>query len=123
MQCLRCNTQNEDGTKFCKNCGKNVTDRPSNHNTNSKFSDTLLIIFLALTFFSALAQFAIQTRVDNWYEGPTKYIQASLWILQNLSFILVPLSIKDTTLKIVGLIFTAVMIIYWIYGNVEFMTR
>ena len=123
MQCLRCNTQNDDGAKFCKNCGKNITYRPSNNNTNSKFSDTLLIIFLALTFFSALAQFAIQTRVDNWYEGPTKYIQASLWILQNLSFILVPLSIKDTTLKIVGLIFTAVMIIYWIYGNVEFMTR
>ena len=123
MQCLRCNTQNDDGAKFCKNCGKNITYGPSNDNTNSKFSDTLLTIFLALTFFSALAQFAIQTRVDNWYEGPTKYIQASLWILQNLSFILVPLSIKDTTLKIVGLIFTAVMIIYWIYGNVEFMTR
>ena len=123
MNCLRCNTPNEEGAKFCKNCGMDMTYTPSNENTNSKSSDTFLIIFIAIAFVSAIAQFAIQKLVDNWYESPTKYIQASFWLLQNLSFILIPLSIKNKTLKIVGLIITAIIVIYWVYTNVKFMTN
>lgn len=123
MNCLRCNTPNEEGAKFCKNCGMDMTYTPSNESTNSKSSDTFLIIFISIAFISAIAQFAIQKLVDNWYESPTKYIQASLWLFQNLSFILIPLAIKNKTLKIVGFIITAIMVIYWVYTNVEFMTR
>ncbi|MBL7830710.1 MAG: zinc ribbon domain-containing protein [Saprospiraceae bacterium] len=122
MNCLRCNTPNEEGAKFCKNCGMDMTYTPSNESTNSKSSDTFLIIFISVAFISAIAQFAIQKLVDNWYESPTKYIQASLWLLQNLSFILIPLAIRNKTLKIVGFIITAIMVIYWVYTNVEFMT-
>ena len=122
MNCLRCNTENEEGAKFCKNCGMDMTYTPSNEGTNSKSSDTFLIIFISVSFISAIAQFAIQKLVDNWYESPTKYIQASLWLLQNLSFILIPLAIRNKTLKIVGFIITAIMVIYWVYTNVEFMT-
>ena len=123
MNCLRCNTPNEEGAKFCKNCGMDMTYTPSNESTNYKSSDTFLIIFISIAFISAIAQFAIQKLVDNWYESPTKYIQASLWLLQNLSFILIPLAIRNKTLKIVGFIITAIMVIYWVYTNVEFMTR
>lgn len=123
MNCLRCNTPNEENAKFCKNCGMDMTYTPSNESTNSKSSDTFLIIFISIAFISAIAQFAIQKLVDNWYESPTKYIQASLWLLQNLSFILIPLAIRNKTLKIVGFIITAIMVIYWVYTNVEFMTR
>lgn len=122
MNCLRCNTPNEEGAKFCKNCGMDMTYTPSNESTNSKSSDTFLIIFISIAFISAIAQFAIQKLVDNWYESPTKYIQASLWLLQNLSFLLIPLAIKNKTLKIVGFIITAIMVIYWVYTNIEFMT-
>ena len=122
MNCLRCNKPNEEGAKFCKNCGMDMTYTPSNEGTNSKSSDTFLIIFISVSFISAIAQFAIQKLVDNWYESPTKYIQASLWLLQNLSFILIPLAIRNKTLKIVGFIITAIMVIYWVYTNVEFMT-
>ncbi len=122
MNCLRCNTPNEEGAKFCRNCGMDMSYTPSKENVNSKSADTLLIIFISIAFISAIAQFAIQKLVDNWYESPTKYIQGSLWLLQNLSFILIPLSMKNKNLKIVGLIITVIMVIYWVYTNVEFMT-
>ena len=99
-----------------------MTYTPSKENTNSKLSDTFLIVFISIAFVCAIAQFAIQKLVDNWYESPTKYIQGSLWLLQNLSFILIPLSMKNKNLKIVGLIITVIMVIYWVYTNVEFMT-
>ena len=123
MNCLRCNTPNEEGAKFCRNCGMDMSYTPSKENVNSKSADTLLIIFISIAFISAIAQFAIQKLVDNWYESPTKYIQGSLWLLQNLSFILIPLSMKNKNLKIVGLIITVIMVIYWVYTNVKFMTR
>jgi hypothetical protein len=121
MNCLRCNTPNEEGAKFCKNCGMDMTYTPSQENSNSKSSDTLLIIFISIAFISAIAQFAIQKLVHNWYESPTKYFQDSLWILQNLSFILIPLSIRNKTLKIIGIIITAIMVIYWVYSNIKWM--
>ena len=123
MNCLRCNTPNEEGAKFCRNCGMDMSYTPSKENVNSKSADTLLILFIRIALISAIAQFAIQKLVDNWYESPTKYIQGSLWLLQNLSFILIPLSMKNKNLKIVGLIITVIMVIYWVYTNVEFMTR
>lgn len=115
MNCLRCNTENEEGAKFCKNCGVDMTYIPATENTSSKSSDTLLTIFIGVAFISTIAIFAIQKLVNDWYESPTKYIYSSLWLLQNLSFVLVPLSIKNKTLKIVGLIITAIMVIYHIY--------
>ena len=121
MNCLRCNTENEEGVKFCKNCGMDMTYTPSKENTNSKLSDTFLIVFISIAFVCAIALFALQKLVDNWYESPTKYIPSSLWLLQNLSFILIPLSIKNKTIKIIGIIITAIMVIYWVYTNVEFM--
>jgi hypothetical protein len=121
MNCLRCNTPNEEGAKFCRNCGMDLSYTPSKENANSKYADTLLIIFICIAFISATAQFAIQELVDNWYESPTKYIQGSLRLLKNLSFILIPLSMKNKNLKIVGIIITVIMVIYWVYTNVVFM--
>ena len=122
MNCLRCNTPNEEGAKFCKNCGMDLTYTPFQENQNSNPSDTFLIIFISIGFLSAIAQFAIEKLVDNWYESPTKYYRSALWILQNLSFILIPLAIKNKSIKIIGLIITLIMVIYWVYSNIKFMT-
>jgi len=121
MNCLRCNTPNEDGAKFCKNCGMDITYTPSNENSNSASSDKLLITYLCIAFFAFISAFAIDKLVDNSYVGPISYVRGSLWILRNLSMILIPLSIKNKSLKIIGLILTIIMAIYWTYGNVEFM--
>ena len=121
MNCLRCNTPNEDGAKFCKNCGMDMTYTPSNENSNSASSDKLLFTYVCISFFVFISIFAIDKLVDNPYEGPIKYIRGSLWILRNLSVILIPLLIKNNSLKIIGLILTIIYTIYYIYNNVEFM--
>lgn len=121
MNCKKCNTQNEEEALFCRNCGIAI------HETNVsdvrfKTSDMLLIIFLGITLILVIAQFYIQKYVENWIQSPVKILQAGLWIFQNVSFILIPLCIRDKTLKIVGLIITFLVVSYWIYKNVEFMT-
>ena len=121
MNCLRCNTENEEGVKFCKNCGMDMTYTPSNENSNSTSSDKLLITYLCIAFFVFISTFAIDKLVDNPYEVPINYVRGSLRILGILSMILIPLSIKNKSLKIIGLILTIIMAIYWTYGNVEFI--
>ena len=121
MNCLRCNTENEERAKFCKNCGMDMTYTPSNENSNSTSSDKLLITFLCIVFFVFISAFAIEKLVEDWYEGPFKYVGSSLLLLRNLSMILIPLSIKNKTLKVIGLIMTIIIVIYWVYGNVEYM--
>ena len=122
MNCLRCNAPNDEGAKFCKNCGIDLNAR-FEAKANTKTSDTLLIVFVSIAFITAVAQFAIQKLIDNWYESPTKYFQSSLWILQNLCFLLIPLAIRNKSLKIFGLIITLIMVVYWVYSNVDYMLK
>lgn len=122
MKCTNCNTENNESAKFCKNCGENLNTTLSVETTDSKLSDKLLFTNLCIAIFTFVCSIAIEKLVDNWYEDPTsKYIRGSLWVISNLSMILIPLSIKNNTLKIIGLILTAIMALYWIYGNIEFM--
>ena len=113
-------TDSQQGTNKWGENPKEITT-PSKENSNSTSSDKLLITYLCIAFFVFISGFAIDKLVDNPYEGPIKYVRSSLWILSNLSMILIPLSIKNKSLKIIGLILTIIMAIYWTYGNVEFM--
>jgi hypothetical protein len=119
MNCLRCNTENEEGVKFCKNCGMDMTYTPSKENTNSKLSDTFLIVFVSIVFIASIAEFVILEFVDNWYQSPTKYIRGCFWILQNLSFILIPLSIKNKFMKIIGMQHTIILSFLIGFGSVS----
>jgi hypothetical protein len=121
MNCLRCNKQNEEGANFCKNCGMDITYTPSKENSNSKSSDALLIIYICIPFIYAVAFFAIEKLVDNWYESPTKYLRGALLILQNFSFFLIPIAIRNIKLKIIGIIITVIMVVYGVYINVKGM--
>jgi hypothetical protein len=122
MNCLRCNTPNEEGAKFCKNCGMDLTYTPFQENKNSKFSDTFLIIFICIGFVSSIANYAIEILVENSYVNPTKFYRSALLILQNISFILIPLAIKNKSIKIIGLILILIMVVYWTYLSIKFMT-
>ena len=121
MNCLQCNTLNEEGAKFCKNCGIDMTYTPSNENKTSKSSDILLMTYLCMAFFILVSTFTLEILIEDWYDGPAKYIRGSLWVLSNLSMILIPLAIKNKALKVVGLIITIVIAFYYTYGNVGFM--
>ena len=116
---LFCTDSQQGSNKWGEN-PKEITT-PSNENSNSTSSDKLLITYLCIAFFVFISGFAIGKLVDNPYEGPIKYVRSSLWILRNLGLILIPLSIKNKSLKIIGLILTIIMAIYWTYADVEFM--
>jgi predicted amidophosphoribosyltransferase len=122
MYCPKCQSQNEENAQFCRNCGTNL-HTPQVETKEDNTSSTLLFMYIAIMAISVLAQFEIQNLVDNWYEGVWKYVQGTLWLIQNLIFILIPLSIKNKALKIIGIVIAAILIIYWGYSNVEFMTR
>lgn len=109
MNCLRCNTPNEEGAKFCKNCGMDMSYTPSNESTNSKIADTLLFIYIGVAFFSIIVEFVFLRLLNLW-----SYIWL-IRILASLSLILIPLSIKNKTMKIIGLITIILIVIYQIF--------
>ena len=116
MNCIRCNTPNEEEAKFCKSCGMDMTFTPSNDNKNSKSSDILLIIYLCMAIVLLAARLVID---ELFYDYEiTNSIIYSLYILQNSSMILIPLSIKNKSLKIAGLIITTIYASYWVCQNV-----
>lgn len=122
MNCPKCTTQNDQSTKFCKNCGTNLQPKPEvAASANSNLSDIFLIIYLGLTIIAAFGEFAIQQLNPMWYSSSAKYLLGLLWILHNASTILLPLSIKNKLMKLLGIIFTSIVILFWIYRNIKFL--
>ena len=123
MNCLKCQTQNEVNAQFCKNCGTNLHYAVYAPKANNKTADILLVVFVGIGFFCGIMNFLINRFVDNWYESPIKYVQGFFWILQNLILILPALAIRNKILKIVSVIFTSLLVIDWIYSNIQFLMR
>ena len=60
MNCLRCNTQNEEGAKFCKSCGMDLNYVPSINNENSNKTVNQLLLLMGLEYFIYLGWFILQ---------------------------------------------------------------
>jgi hypothetical protein len=130
MNCQKCNTENDQETKFCKNCGANIQPKvevPANTKTNSNLSDILLIIFIGVALITNTIIVVIQKIYpESYYPGSNRviighYILGLTWVLQNLSFILIPLSLKNKLMKLLGIIFMSLIVLYWLYNNLKFM--
>jgi len=86
-----------------------LTYTPSNDSTNSKSSDTLLAIYIGVAFLFSIIDFVFIMLLSLW---------DFIWvvrILQPLILILIPLSIKNKTLKIIGLIIAIIIVVYKIF--------
>jgi len=120
MNCLRCNTPNEEGAKFCRNCGINlyISQVPQ---TNTKTVDALILFFLIYLFISSFTGFAIQKLFDNWYEGTLKYIQIGMNLIYAFTPILLGIAIKNKAGRIFGIILASIFAIYIVYLNVNWM--
>jgi uncharacterized membrane protein YvbJ len=70
VYCPKCQSQNEEGAQFCKNCGTNLC-------------------------------FQQEQKTDN--------VMRISWIISNISLILTALAIKNKSLKIIEIIFAAIM--------------
>jgi hypothetical protein len=56
-----------------------------------------------------------------WYKGNAKYILGVVWILSNLSVILLGMANRNKCYRIVGIILTSIMAIGYIYLNIKSM--
>lgn len=124
MYCPKCQNQNEETAQFCRNCGTNLYFSQHETKTENDVSSTLLLVYILIAFFAAIVQLVIQRVFSiSYWESPWRYIMGLIWIISNISMILPALAIKNKSLKIIGIIFAALMIIYHAYGNIEFMLR
>lgn len=78
----------------------------SNENTNSYATDTLLITYIGVVFILAIAEFAFFQIL------PLRGLLWVIGILQALILILIPFSIKNKSIKIVGLIISLIILAY-----------
>jgi hypothetical protein len=80
---------------------------------DSKVSDLMLLAFLVLFLGNTFFQFVIQQLFDEWYFYPTKYLSDFFNLFSNLSFFLIPVSIKNIILKVAGLVVTLLFVCYY----------
>jgi hypothetical protein len=123
MYCPKCQSQNEESAQFCRTCGANLR-YPQVENQSNDVSSTLLLVYILIAFFATVIQLVIQRALSiSCWESPWKYVMGLIWIISNISFILPALAIKNKSLKIIGIIFAAILVIYHAYGNIEFLMR
>ena len=124
MYCQKCQTQNEESAQFCRNCGANLRNTRQGLKTGNDVSSSLLFVYILIVFFAAIVQLVLQRVFPiSYFESYWKYVMGSIWLISNISLILPALAIKNKSLKIIGIIFAAIIIIFHTCGNIELMLR
>ena len=118
MNCPKCKSENEMGALYCKRCGSKLLQ-----SSTVKFdhASLMLIIYILITIgctlFTAILPI-LGDFLDMKWES-THILTVGGWMLQNISFILLPLAIKNMLLKIIGIVISIPLILYWLYGNLQ----
>lgn len=124
MNCLRCNTPNEDGAKFCKNCGMDLTYNPALAKSNSIDSQSLIYVLIALSweYIGWIIWFLIQkVIVPKFYttDGIVQWEKAnkiyntvgwSVDILSILVFLVLSIVVKNKTARILLIVFAVLRV-------------
>lgn len=116
MICPKCHHENENGSMFCRYCGASMNPVPENESNTSS-----IIIFVWIIAVGVLSIITtLYTKfVDNWYEGSSRMVYIGIKIIHNIVMILPAFAIKNKTLKIVGIILMAGLIIWWVFNNIS----
>jgi len=86
-------------------------------NNNRSTIDVLVLISMIYWFSMNLIDFLLTEFVDNWYDGPIKYIRFVLNCFWFLMPLILPLAITNKTLRTIGLIVGSILCMYLIYNN------
>ena len=116
MYCPNCQDQNEKDALFCKNCGAELY--LPQQETNDNTSSILLIIYLAIIMFGGIAQQLMTTLVDDWYQTPVSFVDYVIGFISSACIILPALAIKNTTLRLIGIIMSSLLIVMSVYNYV-----
>jgi uncharacterized membrane protein YvbJ len=111
MKCTECRTENNEQARYCKNCGHALREDRLKDSNETK-SDKLLMYYIGIVIFITLFSIIHQQFYYSWFESPLKYVQIVLWIIQNLSFIIIPFAFKNQKMKIVGIVLVGIYCFY-----------
>ncbi len=124
MNCLRCNTPNEEGAKFCKNCGFDMTYVPNAQTTNSNQSINYVLIAVSFQYFVWTLWFILEKvivpkfykkdGITDWDKVQTIYKPFG-WttdIAAILVLLIFAIIVKNKTAKIFLFIFTFLRIVF-----------
>lgn len=120
MKCPKCNSEIEDGSKFCCHCGANIQAQTEKTIKNSFTSSKLLLIYAIVIFVCTVAN-AILTNTTSWFEQPWRTVYVMICFIQNLSFLLIPFAINKKPYKVVAFVLTGLLVAYWIFNNIKFL--
>ena len=129
MNCSNCQTQNVLGAKFCKSCGSAlpessvVTDDKTTVVTEGANETQILIslgVIALLNLLSFLFYNKLQYPIENGWSSK-EYAQFGLFsnFLFVVSFLLIPLAFKNSTLKIIGIILVVLSQLFYIIQNIS----
>jgi uncharacterized membrane protein YvbJ len=60
MNCLRCNTQNEEGAKFCKSCGMDLAYLPPVENQKGNQTINQLLLLMGIEYLFSIGWLILQ---------------------------------------------------------------
>jgi hypothetical protein len=122
MNCPKCKQENAMGTLYCKHCGSNLLQSSiATFDQSSLFIGIYILITIGFTLIDAILPILSDSL---GLELRSIHTLMSLGnILGNISFILLPLAIKDRLLKIIGIVVSIPFILYWVYTNFQHIIR
>lgn len=121
MNCPKCKLENEDGALFCKHCGSKLIVETTN---GKDYSSPLLFTYIIVVTIFYIINKLITTFSTDWYSSEGGFISIlykCTTTIECLCFIMIPLAIKNRTLKIIALVITVPLILFWLYSNIQWM--
>lgn len=88
-------------------------------NTWDLISDFFIVFYILTLFFAGFLDFFGPMIFDDWFYGPTRYLRAFIWIVSNMSLILVGVTIKNLIGKIIGTLFALITALYFTYNQIH----
>lgn len=105
-----------------------TTHEPTKQQKSKNFAQTssvLIFIFIVINFINGLIQVLTHDILDIDFYGSIAGITifTGLWIINNISFLLLPFAIKNKAFKVIGFIITSILSLYWIIANITNLLR
>lgn len=139
MYCKNCNREIADNVRFCTYCGADQKAAPNQPMTSSQpvynqpvhsqpafpnqitsIADNPSIMLLAFIVTYVFTGF-LMTIIANLYGNSVwRVVYGLLAIIQNLSLLIVPLTIKKMPFKIAGFVLLTPLLLYWIFNCIRF---
>ncbi len=144
MYCKNCNREIADNVRFCTYCGADQAAAPNQPMTSSQpvynqpvhsqpvhsqpafpnqitsiayNPSIMLLAFIVIYVFTGF----LMTIIANFYGNSVwRVVYGLLAIIQNLSLLIVPLTIKKMPFKIAGFVLLTPLLLYWIFNCIRF---